>query len=107
MSSERLKEEIAYLEDITKKRYFMPFVDFYINLYLNNSKKKTQESGKLDKIRELENVITEYSNQIVHINIRCNLNRASIDEETKNKNVLLSNKPEVKMNCIVIMQHLG
>ena len=52
--------------------------------------------GKSDNIKELENNITEYSNQIVRINTKCDLNKASIDEEMKNKNVLLSNKAEVK-----------
>ena len=47
MSSERLKEEIAYLEDdikqaiSNKEKVFYAYVDFYINLHLNNSKKKT------------------------------------------------------------------
>ena len=53
--------------------------------------------GKSDNIKELEINMTEYSNQIVRINTKCDLNKASIDEEMKNKNGFLSNKAEVKI----------
>ena len=53
-SSERLKEEIAYLEDdikqaiSNKEKVFYAYVDFYINLHLNNSKKR-RNRGNLIK----------------------------------------------------------
>ncbi|GBC02978.1 hypothetical protein RclHR1_04910011 [Rhizophagus clarus] len=77
--SERLKEEIAHLEDDIKQTIH----------------KKEMELGKSDNIQELENSIMEFSNQIVRINTKRDLNRASIDKETKNKNVLLCNKAEI------------
>ncbi|RGB44102.1 putative nuclear condensin complex subunit Smc2 [Rhizophagus diaphanus] len=77
--SERLKEEIVHLEDDIKQTMH----------------KKEKELGKSDNIQELENSIMEYSNQIVRINTKCDLNRASIDEETKNKDTLLCNKAEI------------
>ena len=60
--------------------------------------------GKNDNIRELGSNVTEYSNQIVRINTKCDLNKASIDEEMKNKNIHLSNKAEVKKKKVCIVK---
>ncbi|CAG8512325.1 121_t:CDS:10 [Funneliformis mosseae] len=81
---ERLKEELAYLEEDIKQTI----------------SKKEKELGKSDNIKELENNVTEYSNQLVRINTKCDLNKASIDEEMKNKSFLLSNKAEINQALV-------
>ncbi|CAG8747112.1 24490_t:CDS:10, partial [Racocetra persica] len=70
--NEKLKDEIAYLEEDIRQTT------------LNKEKAK--------------NNITEYSNQIVRINTKCELNKASITEERKNKDTLLSVKAEIVQN---------
>ncbi|CAG8742515.1 18492_t:CDS:10, partial [Racocetra fulgida] len=70
--NEKLKDEIAYLEEDIRQTT------------LNKEKAK--------------NSITEYSNQIVRINTKCELNKTSITEERKNKDTLLSVKAEKRRN---------
>lgn len=43
----------------------------------------------------LEDNVKEFSNQIVRINTKCELKQASISEEGKNKENLMSGKLEV------------
>ncbi|KAF0485005.1 putative nuclear condensin complex subunit Smc2 [Gigaspora margarita] len=80
--NERLKDEITYLEEDIRQ----------------TTLNKEKEIGTGDKIQMLENNVTEYSNQIVRINTKCELTKTSITEERKNKDSLLSVKAEIEQN---------
>ncbi|CAG8465644.1 10085_t:CDS:10, partial [Dentiscutata heterogama] len=80
--NERLKDEITYLEEDIRQ----------------TTLNKEKEIGTGDKIQTLENNVTEYSNQIVRINTKCELTKTSITEERKNKDALLSVKAEIEQN---------
>ena len=80
MISERLREEITHLKEDIKRTISDYFCwQFLINIgigkkwyYLNNVK--------------------ECSNQIVLINARCDINQKYIEEDMKNKDIVLSDK---------------
>ncbi|CAG8741299.1 5686_t:CDS:2, partial [Acaulospora morrowiae] len=80
--NEQLKVELAHLEEDIKQ----------------TTRNKEKEIGKGGKIQELERAVTEYSNKIVRIRTKCDLNKASIADEIKNKNNLLSGKAEIEEN---------
>ncbi|CAG8514249.1 5838_t:CDS:10 [Acaulospora colombiana] len=80
MLNEQLKMELEHLEEDIKQ----------------TTRNKEKEIGKGGKIQELEREVTECSNKIVRIRTKCDLNKASIADEIKNKNNLLSGKAEIE-----------
>ncbi|CAJ0747616.1 9622_t:CDS:10 [Entrophospora sp. SA101] len=65
------------------------------NSYLEFQKNRTN-SGRL---QELENNVTEYSNQMVRINTKYELNKTSIQEESNNKEICLDDRLEIEQVC--------
>ncbi|CAJ0625836.1 11580_t:CDS:2 [Entrophospora sp. SA101] len=58
----------------------------------------TQERANSGRLQELENNVTEYSNQMVRINTKYELNKTSIQEESNNKEICLDDRLEYKMH---------
>ncbi|CAJ0748244.1 13808_t:CDS:10, partial [Entrophospora sp. SA101] len=52
------------------------------------------------RLQELENNVTEYSNQMVRINTKYELNKTSIQEETNNKDICLDDRLEIEQGLI-------
>ncbi|CAJ0904125.1 11006_t:CDS:10 [Entrophospora sp. SA101] len=59
---------------------------------------QNQERANGGRLQELENNVTEYSNQMVRINTKYELNKTSIQEETNNKDICLDDRLEYKMH---------
>ncbi|CAG8530149.1 10347_t:CDS:10 [Diversispora eburnea] len=81
-SNEQLKAELVHLEEDIKQITY----------------NKEKEIGQGGKIQELEKKVTEYSNKIVRIRTKCDLNKTSISDEINNKNSLISGRTELEEN---------
>ncbi|RHZ52104.1 hypothetical protein Glove_465g30 [Diversispora epigaea] len=81
-SNEQLKAELVHLEEDIKQTTY----------------NKEKEMGQGGKIQEFEKKVTEYSNKIVRIRTKCDLNKTSISDEINNKNSLISTRTELEEN---------